>query len=326
MTERQSRSTEILPVTQETTQTEILPVAQEATDTQTRSSPQLLNETHVVLGIPVQSLEQADKVRRLLWISFGWMSMVTIDHSCSIHYSNVNAKDLYECRQVTASESGRPSTTTDPETYANFVLAGYIFSWVIGLAIPCIGYSGAKKRLRGHINVFRVFGGCFSFISWIVTIDNFMAAYSASNLSQEYFDQAHDSCARLATDAELIHIVFGVISMMLAMTQCAAFGFAHSVYNDGEFWNNPLPIRGIGPTPISIRSHEMEELEAQSHQVPFARVELQSLPNHAVIEGVVAQHETGSSFNGEDDDIPTAKEMTRSPPKRSMVRRLSLRK
>ena len=254
---------------------DILPVAEE-TNLQP-SNYGLSLTTHVVLGIPVQSKAQAKKVTRLLWIAMGWMVMVSIDHSVSIDYLNSNSKDLYNCRQYNAAANGDSDkvANTNNTTYSNFLLAGYIISWVVAIAIPCIGYSGAKRRLRGHINVFRVFGGCFACISCYVTIDNFISAYRAANLSEDYFDKVHESCARLARAAELKYITFGVISLLLASTQCLAFGFASQIYNDTVFWTSSDNIRGIAGRVVPLNEEQMTNLEDQSHSVPFARMELQ---------------------------------------------------
>ena len=288
--------------------TEILPIASYA------NAPAFTPDVHfVVMGIPVQSTAQAKKISRLLWIAFGWFIFVCIDHSASIHYSAINSKDLYDCQKITAAANGQGSTNTgDSEQYNTFVLVGYVLSWIVATSIPCIGYSGAKRRLRGHINVFRVFGGCFACISTLVAVDNFLNAHKISIMTEEYLDQVHESCARLAVNAEPIHIAFGCISLLLAVTQFSAFVFANQVYYDLEFW---------GITPVDNEgSDDLEEGHVQSHQVPFARIELrQPLSNLLPLDLDGSMTEEDLTVTAGISDIPTAKEVVAPPPTRRSV-------
>jgi hypothetical protein len=305
--------------------TEILPIASYAnTPASTHANTPASTPVHfVVMGIPVQSLLQAKKISRLLWIAFGWFIFVCIDHSASIHYSTINAKDLYDCQKITAAANGQGSTNTgDSEQYNSFVLVGYVLSWIVATSIPCIGYSGAKRKLRGHINVFRVFGGCFACISTLVAVDNFLNAHKISIMTEEYLDQVHESCARLAVNAEPIHIAFGCISLLLAVTQFSAFVFANQVYYDLEFW---------GITPVD--NEDSDDLEVGGHvqsvQVPFARIELrQPLSNLLPLDldgsmteedlTIIAGINNGGGAGG-GADIPTAKEVVAPPPTRRSV-------
>jgi hypothetical protein len=228
--------------------------------------------TYLVVGIPVQSIDQARKVQRLLWISLAWMIMVSIDHTASILYSNMHARDLHNCRTATVQASDSPRST-DYQTYTSLVLVGYIISWCVAIAIPCIGYTGARRRLRGHINVFRLFGGCFAGISIIVTLDNLLSALRAGSLTEEYYNSIHASCRNLAINAEITYSIFGFISFLLAMTQCTAFSFANTVYNDIDFWSQNVRIHPA-PAPAIIPQNEMEDSEGQTTRVPFASIEL----------------------------------------------------
>ena len=241
-----------------------IPVAQEHSDD---------GVIHVVMGIPVQSAEQAHKITRLLRISFAWMIMVTIDHSAAIHYSQMHAKDLHTCRQVNAAANGQRTSTSDYDTYRFFVIIGYVLSWLVALGIPCIGYSGAKRRLRGHINVFRIFGGCFGGMSVFVTIDNFMHAARARYYTEAYYHTIHPACARLAIDAEVTYSIFTVISLGLTITQVLAAVFANTVYYDYEFWENRAIHGRVGVAPV-LSVEDVTDVEAQTTRVPFARIEL----------------------------------------------------
>ena len=180
---------------------------------------------YVIMGIPVQSYEQRQKVSRLLFIAVLWMLLVCVDHTVNINYSLKNGKDLHLCRQIQARLQGR-SYNSDYTTFMNVTLVAYVISWGVALSIPCIGYTGAKRRRKGHINMFRVFGGCFGGISVMVSIDNISSAVSSATLSQANFDQMHESCRRLEQDAKVSYIIFGAISLLLACTQFAAFVFA----------------------------------------------------------------------------------------------------
>jgi len=166
--------------------------------------------------------------------------------------------------------------------------------------------------LRGHINVFRVFGGCFACISTLVAVDNFLNAHKISIMTEEYLDQVHESCARLAVNAEPIHIAFGCISLLLAVTQFSAFVFANQVYYDLEFW---------GITPVDNEdSDDLEEGHVQSHQVPFARIELrQPLSNLLPLDLDGSMTEEDLTVTAGISDIPTAKEVVAPPPTRRSV-------
>ena len=186
--------------------------------------------------------------------------------------------------------------------------------------------------------MFRVFGGCFAGVSVLVAIDNISAAVSSASLSQANFDRMHESCRRLAQDAKVSYSIFGVISLLLACTQLAAFVVANRVYNDYEFWTNSVQ-NGIAPAPVSLRRDQLNDLEAQSRRVPFAHIEITQpfprnlRPLHGRLRSavVVPSHaedlQSGTKMNDQHEDdntIPTAKEVVAPPPKQiSPLRRMS---
>lgn len=298
---------------------------------------------YVIMGIPVQSFEQRQKISRMLYIAVLWMLLVSVDHTANINYSSVNGRDLHLCRQIQARSQGR-SYETDYDNYSRITVVAYIISWGVALLIPCIGYTGAKRRRRGHINVFRVFGGCFAGVSVLVAIDNISAAVSSASLSEANFDRMHESCRRLAQDAKVSYLIFGIISLLLACTQFAAFVVANRVYNDYEFWTSSVQ-NGIAPAPVSLRRDQLNDSEAQTRRVPFARIEITQpsprnlrplhgrlrsavvVPSHDEHDAEDLHLQSGNKRNDQHEDdntIPTAKEVVAPPPKQmSPLRRLS---
>ena len=109
----------------------------------------------VVMGIPLQTREQARSVKHLMTIAIVWLVLVSIDTLCQLVYSLENSEDYHTCRLRTVphQHDAQRDEIGDLDTYRRYTVIAYAFSFIVAVSIPLIGYVGARKRLRSHINV-----------------------------------------------------------------------------------------------------------------------------------------------------------------------------
>ena len=110
--------------------------------------PQHQIASYVVMGIPVQLLSQKIRVRNLMVVALVWSFLVLVDQTSQLAYTVSNFQQTRECyeNQTLADTEGGSEDLT-------LIYITFIPSVIVGAGIPLLGYFGALRRYKAHINV-----------------------------------------------------------------------------------------------------------------------------------------------------------------------------